>query len=197
MRVSLRFILTGISIATLSHLLGQHLIQAMLPLLKLAITLLDSRITINALGIIKHHGVMLLECQSLLTHPFFIGANYFMIDTPILSSSRIPIDFVLQPLVIFLTLVLAWPAQSKFQHVVRIGLGFPLIVGVMLLDSPMQFIYMLWDSLEKQLQSPGDAQTWLKYWSDFLNGGGLMALSLGIGLFAIAITNSTQRKQEV
>lgn len=197
MRNSLRFIFIGVCMATLSHLLGQHVIQALLPLLKLAISLLDSRITIIALGIIEHHGAMLLQCQSLLTHPFFIGANYFMIDTPILSSSRIPIDFILQPLVIFLTLVLAWPAQSKLEHVVRISLGFPLIVGLMLLDSPMQFIYMLWDSMEKQLQSPGDPQTWLKYWSDFLNGGGLMALSLSIGLFTIAISDSLQRKQGI
>jgi hypothetical protein len=51
--------------------------------------------------------------------------------------------------------------------------------------------------MEKQLQSPGDAHSWLLYWSDFLNGGGLMALSLSIGLFTIAISDSLQRKQGI
>jgi hypothetical protein len=193
--ISLRFVFTGISIATLSHLLGQQIIQVMLPLLTFAITLFDSRITIHALGVINQHGAVVLACQSELTRPFFIGAHLFLIDTPIRSGSSIPVDFVLQPLVIFLTLVLAWPAQRKLDHVVRIGLGLPIILGLMLLDSPMQFIYMLWDSMEKQLQTPGDAHTWLMYWSDFLNGGGLIALSLSISVLAIAITKHMQPKQ--
>jgi len=193
--ISLRFIFTGISIATLSHLLGQQIIQAMLPLLKFAITLFDSRITIHALGVINQHGAVVLACQSEVTRPFFIGAHLFLIDTPLLSGSTIPVDFVLQPLVIFLTLVLAWPAQRKLDHAVRIGLGLPLILVLMLFDSPMQFIYMLWDSMEKQLQTPGDAHTWLMYWSDFLNGGGLIALSLSISVLAIAMTKHMQPKQ--
>jgi hypothetical protein len=193
--ISLRFIFTGISIATLSHLLGQQIIQAMLPLLKFAITLFDSRITIHALGVINQHGAVVLACQSEVTRPFFIGAHLFLIDTPLLSGSTIPVDFVLQPLVIFLTLVLAWPAQRKLDHAVRIGLGLPLILVLMLFDSPMQFIYMLWDSMEKQLQTPGDAHTWLMYWSDFLNGGGLIALSLSISVLAIAVTKHMQPKQ--
>jgi hypothetical protein len=102
---------------------------------------------------------------------------------------------VLQPLVIFLTLVLAWPAQRKLDHAVRIGIGLPLILVLMLFDSPMQFIYMLWDSMEKQLQTPGDGHTWLMYWSDFLNGGGLIALSLSISVLAIAMTKHMQPKQ--
>jgi hypothetical protein len=62
---------------------------------------------------------------------------------------------------------------------------------MMLLDFPLQFIYMLWAQLEKALNATGDAHGFLLYWSDFLNGGGLIMLSLAISVVAIGLVKNS------
>jgi hypothetical protein len=61
----------------------------------------------------------------------------------------------------------------------------------MLLDFPMQFIYMLWADLEKSLNATGDAHGYMLFWSDFVNGGGLIMLSLAISILAIGLSRKS------
>ena len=62
------------------------------------------------------------------------------------------------------------------------------------LDSPMQFNYMLWDNVERTVQTTGKVEFYLRYWSDFLNGGGLIMLSLTISIMTIGISNLLTEK---
>jgi hypothetical protein len=67
----------------------------------------------------------------------------------------------------------------------------------MLLDFPMQFIYMLWANIEKSFNATGDAHGYLLFWSDFLNGGGLIMLSLAISMLAIGLSRyDSSRKRD-
>jgi hypothetical protein len=59
----------------------------------------------------------------------------------------------------------------------------------MLLDMPIQLVNSTWQGIEKTLQLNIASTHWLGLWSDFLNGVGLMALSIACGLFVIALVN--------
>jgi hypothetical protein len=50
---------------------------------------------------------------------------------------------------------------------------------------PMQLDYMVWEGIQKSLNC--SEQGLLLYWSDFLNGGGLIALSLACGVIAVSL----------
>jgi hypothetical protein len=210
---SILFLLLGISLTGLAHWYGRYLMEAMMPLYRFTITLLDSRIDIASLGIIQHQGQQFVQFEGLVNRPFFIGEQYFLNLTSLLSSSRIPLDHALQPLVIFLTLIFAWPANKSASpnahspvkqtriyvvpYFYRICLGAPLILILMLLDFPMQFIYMLWANIEKSFNATGDAHGYLLFWSDFLNGGGLIMLSLAISMLAIGLSRyDSSRKRD-
>ncbi len=196
---SLRFLLIGISLTVLAHWYGRYLIEAMMPLYRFTLHHLDSRIDIASLGIIEHQGQRFVQFEGLVSRPFFINDQYFLNLNALLSSSRIPLDYALQPLVIFFTLVLAWPASESAKpyqaYFYRVSFGAPLILIMMLLDFPLQFIYMLWDNLEKALNARGDAHGLLLYWSDFLNGGGLIMLSLAISVVAIGLSNKVMSRK--
>ena len=196
---SLRFLLIGISLTALAHWYGRYLIEAMMPLYRFTLHHLDSRIDIALLGIIEHQGQQFVQFEGLVSRPFFINDQYFLNLEALLSSSWIPLDYALQPLVIFLTLILAWPASESAKpyqaYFYRVSFGAPLILIMMLLDFPLQFIYMLWDNLEKALNARGDAHGLLLYWSDFLNGGGLIMLSLAISVVAIGLSNKVMSRK--
>ncbi len=196
---SLRFLLIGISLTALAHWYGRYLIEALMPLYRFTMLHLDSRIDIASLSITQLQGQQFVQFEGLVSRPFFIGEQYFVIENTLLSGSRIPLDFALQPLIIFFTLVLAWPVRepaTPYQtYCYRVSIGAPFILTLMLLDFPMQFIYMLWADLEKVLNATGDAHGLLLYWSDFLNGGGLIMLSLAISVVAIALSNKLLSKK--
>jgi len=176
----------------------------MMPLYRFTITHLDSRIDIASLGIVEHQGQQFVQFEGIVSRPFFIGNQYFLNLNALLSGSRIPLDHALQPMVIFLTFIFAWPANKFMRlqthlpakqtliyvtpYLNRIYWGAPLILILMLLDFPMQFIYMLWANLEKSLNATGDAHGYLLFWSDFLNGGGLIMLSIAISMLAIGLS---------
>jgi hypothetical protein len=196
---SLRFLLIGISLTALAHWYGRYLIESIMPLYRFTLHYLDSRIDIASLGIIEHQGQQFVKFEGLVSRPFFIGEQYFLNLDALLSSSRIPLDYALQPLVIFFTLVLAWPTSESAKpyqaYFYRVSFGAPLILILMLLDFPLQFIYMLWAQLEKALNATGDAHGFLLYWSDFLNGGGLIMLSLAISVVAIGLSNKLMSRK--
>lgn len=196
---SLRFLLIGLSLTAVAHWYGRYLIEAMMPLYRFTLHHLDSRIDIASLGIIEHQGQRFVKFEGLVSRPFFINDQYFLNLDALLSSSRIPLDYALQPLVIFFTLILAWPASESAKpyqaYFYRVSFGAPLILIMMLLDFPLQFIYMLWDNLEKALNATGDAHGLLLYWSDFLNGGGLIMLSLAISVVAIGFSNKVMSRK--
>ena len=190
----LRVFLLGITLACLSHWFGRAIIQSMLPLYQWTITQFDSQIEIISLAIVQQHGQQFLQLNTILTQPFFIGMHYFVPQIAIPSSSRIPLDFVLQPLVIFLTLAIGWPASAYRDSLFRLAIGAPLILILMLLDAPLQFNYMLWDSVEGLVQTMGKVEGYLRPWSDFLNGGGLIMLSLTISIMSIGLSKLLTEK---
>jgi hypothetical protein len=177
----------------------------MIPLYRFTIMHLDSRLDISSLSVIEHQGQQFVQFVGLVSRPFFINEQYFLIERALFSRSRIPLDYALQPMVIFLTFIFAWPAGQPssrnarlaakqiriylITYFYRICMGAPLILMLMLFDFPMQFIYMLWADLEKSLNATGEAHGYLLFWSDFLNGGGLIMLSLAISIVAIGLSS--------
>jgi hypothetical protein len=134
-----------------------------------------------------------------------------------LNTAGLAIDNILQPLVIIGTIVMAWPVslakdeddsetpptsetQLKSSHmdiktvlvyVYRLLLAIPLIILIMLVDMPVKLIHSSWLGMAAGLQLGASIHVtniaWLGYWSDFLNGGGLIALSIAAGLLVVGL----------
>ena len=60
----------------------------------------------------------------------------------------------------------------------------------MLLDMPIQLLKIVWENLNRLLNlNISQNLYYFTYWSDFLNGGGLVALSIAAGILIVGLTD--------
>ena len=178
----------------MNYQFGEHLINAIIPLYEWTIKQLDYRFDVVTLNIIKQHGEQFLLLETTLSQPFVNGSEMITPTYPIPSGVSMPLGNVLLPVVLIFTTVLAWPNSLKIhrahEYLTRLIISIPLCLFIMLLDMPTQLLKMVWESLNKLLKLNISANyTEFSYWSDFLNGGGLIALSFAAGILAVGITN--------
>ena len=185
---SIRFLLFGLGFTAISHLYGHLLIQAIFPLYQLITTVLDSHIAVAHINIIQKYDQNFIQVDSVLSRQFFIGGHFFLLESTVPSSFLMAVDLVLQPVIMLYTLILAWPVLVYKEYIVRLALGTLLLLILMALDLPLQIIYQHWVNVEKVLHTTGNAEGFLLFWSNFSNGGGLIAISLTIGMISIGVS---------
>ena len=190
---SIRFLLFGLGFTAISHLYGHLLIQAIFPLYQLITTVLDSHIVVAHINIIQKYDQNFIQVDSVLSRQFFIGGHFFLLESTAPCSFLMAVDLVLQPVIMLYTLILAWPVLVYREYIVRLALGTLLLLILMALDLPLQIIYQHWVNVEKILHTTGNAEGFLLFWSNFSNGGGLIALSLTIGMISIGIAKRLQQ----
>jgi len=183
------FIYLGIFtvLTILTYQLGDTIINAMIPMYQWAIKFLDYRFDATVLSISKIQGENFLKLDVMLSQPFWLGAQQIELNQPIYNSAGMPLGNVLQPLVIIITIISAWPLRQAITFIYRLLVSIPLILLIMMLDMPLQLINSSWQGFEKTLQLNIATTDWFGFCSDFLNGGGLMALSIACGLLAVGL----------
>ena len=190
---SIRFLLFGLSFTAITHLYGHLLIQAIFPLYQSITTVLDSHIAVAHINIIQKYDQNFIRVESLLSRQFFIGEHFFLLESTAPSSFLMAVDLVLQPVIMLYTLILAWPVLVYQEYIVRLALGTLLLLILMALDLPIQIICQHWVNVEKILHTTGNAEGFLLFWSNFSNGGGLIALTLTVGMISIGMAKRLQQ----
>ena len=190
----LRFVAISITLLLLNYHFGEHLIRAIIPLYQWLIKQLDYRFDTVVLSIINQHGEQFLLLQTSLSQPFIHGAEIVTPSVAIPAGATMPLGNVLLPVVVVLTTVLALPVAtaslSMRSYMTRLLLAIPLCLLIMLTDTPTQLLKMVWESLNKQMQINFSHQLpYFTYWCDFLNGGGLIALSIAVGVLVVGLIN--------
>jgi hypothetical protein len=189
------FISIGTALLILTYQLGDTIINAMIPMYQWAIKFLDYRFDVTMLSISKNQGENFLQLDVVLSQPFWLGAQQIAPSQPLYNSAGMPLGYALQPSVIILTMILAWPTQQAITFIYRLLISIPLILLIMLLDMPIQLINSIWQGFQKMLQLDIATTKWFGFWSDFLNGGGLIALSIACGLMAIGLAQWRPRHE--
>lgn len=194
----LRFIVISLLLLVATYQLGEHLINAIIPLYEWMVKQFDYRFDTIIFTIITQHGEQFLLLQTTLSQSIIVGTEIIEPNSPILSAVTMPLGNVLLPVVLVFTTVLAWSIKLNHHdyalvvriYITRTLLAVPLCLFIMLLDMPTQLLKMTWETLNKLLNlSISSDLPYFTYWSDFLNGGGLMALSIAAGILVIGLTD--------
>lgn len=188
-KIGTRLLLLGLALTAISHMYSNLLIEAIFPLYQSITTLFDSQIEVTHIGIIQKHNQNFIRVDSILSSQFFIGEHFYFLESTVPCVFLVALDLVLQPAVILYTLILAYPVSTYKDYIVRITFGSLVFIILLAADLPLQIIYQNWVSVEKILKTSGNADGFLSFWSNFSNGGGLVALSLTIGMISIGIAN--------
>jgi hypothetical protein len=192
--IILSYIVTGLVLLFVSYQWGIHLIKLLIPLYEWTIKQLDYRFDTVTFSIIKQHGEQFLLLQTTYSMPIYAGNETLVPNTPIPSGATMPLGNVLLPFILVFTTVFAWPItdhQSKtMKYTLRVLLALPICLLLMLLDMPIQLLKIVWENLNRLLNlNISQNLYYFTYWSDFLNGGGLVALSIAAGILIVGLTD--------
>jgi len=190
----LRFIVIGLVLLFVSYQWGNHLIKLLIPIYEWTIKQLDYRFDTMTFSIIKQHGEQFLLLQTTYSMPIHAGNETLVPNAPIPSGATMPLGNVLLPFILVFTTVFSWPItdhQSKAtKYTLRVLLALPICLVLMLLDMPTQLLKIVWENLNRLLNlNISQNLYYFTYWSDFLNGGGLVALSIAAGILIVGLTD--------
>jgi hypothetical protein len=195
MRFLLRIILVSMVVLPIIVYFERTIMQWFIPLLQWEIMHLEDSFHILFFGLMDIQGAISVQLDVMFNHDIVINQASQAVASNLLGSASLLTQNVLHPLMIVSIAILAWPAGKWVIYCIRICVGLPLVLLVMMLDSPIQLLAAILTNFSKQIDSPWVSATWLIYWSDFLNGGGLFALSLVASLITISIATKLERQQ--
>jgi hypothetical protein len=188
----IRFILIGVTMVLVTHAYGADLIRLLIPLYEWMVKQFEYRLSTVEFSILKQHGEQFLVLQTTLSRPIFTGTNMIVPNAPIPSVASMPLGHVMFPVIVIFTTVLAWPVPKRdskmYIFIMRILLALPICVLVMLADVPMQMLKLIWESLNTTLGlNISSDLPYFASWSDFLNGGGLIAISITAAILILGV----------
>lgn len=178
----------------LTYRFSEPILVGLIPMYQCVLQWLDARLVVEQFAVVRHHGENFLFIKAVVSAPFFIGADYIVPDRPLQNMVNMPAGNVLLPLVALPSLLLVWPVRIWQEAAIRGLVCVPAVLVLLLLDIPVQFCFLLWDGIVKALHGTLVMYSPLAVWSDFLNAGGLIALSFFAAMTVIAFSRSVSEQ---
>lgn len=176
-----RVVLATLLVLGAAHLYARGAVKLMLPVLSPALAWVADDFKIVRFELIEERKNASLGALAVLERSLFLGGQAIVPDGTQVMMVGTTVGTILQPLLVALVLVLAWPARLG-EMALRLAIVGALLGVVLLVDTPFSLAAWLWDAQIK-LYEPGRASP-LVWWNTFLNGGGRLAL----GLIAAALS---------
>lgn len=168
-------------------------VGVLLPGLSKALAWVADDFEIISVEFVTERNSLNIAALARLAHVVVLGGRAIVPDGQALLIAATTVGTVLQPLLVALVLVLAWPARLP-EMALRLLMAAVLLALVLLIDTPFSLAAGLWDAQLRQY-APGHASP-LVWWHIFLSGGGRLALGLVAGAVAIALARRGMRSSQ-
>jgi hypothetical protein len=138
---------------------------------------------------VSHLGVLRLDVVfQAPQHQFFaevaVGKlmvlNGQVLNTGSVLRASVPVYIGLVPLLIILTIALAWKGLPWRGRLLRLAISLPIILVLQIVDAPV----VLAIAIQESVGAAGVAVSPLVAWIRFMDGGGRYALAIGAALLA-------------
>ena len=192
LNIAARFTLAIALLLTLNQFYGKAVTEAMLPLLRWEIAQLDDTYRILDLSLDREGRDTVVRLDVGLEKAIIIGGQALMPDPRALANVSTLAGHVMQPVLLCLAVILAWPARRAIEYPVRALVAFGGIALVILVDVPFVLWGELWN-LHVSVYEP-DRFSPLLIWKNFLQGGGRFVLGLGVGVVAVVAGKADMHK---
>lgn len=105
---------------------------------------------------------------------------------------------ILVPIVILLSLILAWPYQSIKQYITALVIGLILAQLILLTTAPFQLLGIFENQLIDIAAKAGDNYhfSYWHYWQMFCDGGAVWMMSVLAAILVIAVAKSVSGKEQ-
>lgn len=168
-----------------SHWYAREAVTRLMPALSWGLTTVADDFKVLSVELMADRGQASIGAVVRLERSLFLGGQVVVPDAASTMVVGAAIGNVLQPMLVALVLMLAWPA-SWFEMALRLLVGTGLQAGVLLLNVPCSMAAWLW--LVQLKQYAPDTVSPLVWWNTFLNGGGRLVLGMACAALAIALS---------
>lgn len=179
-----RLLLSAALVLAAVHAGSREAARLLLPLLHGALVVVADDFEIRRFELVDERANASIGALAVLRRSLFLGGQAIVPDGNQAMVVGTTIGTVLQPVMVLLMLVLAWPA-GRAELALRLLVAAALTLPLLLLDTPLSLAAWLWDAQIKAYE-PGRASL-LVDWNVFLNGGGRLALGLIAAALSIAL----------
>lgn len=174
--LALRLLLATLLVLALAKGIGHEAAQAQLPLIGHTLAWLDDHYRTLALNLGSEGADSVVRLRVTLARPLVVGSHVVLPDARGWGEVTTPVGKLLQPLLILLGLLLAWPVRRWPEWPLRLLLAAPIAQLLVLLDTPFVLWACLWD-LHARVYEPGRFSPLLA-WARLLDGGGRLLLGM-------------------
>lgn len=179
-----RVLLATLVVLLASHWLAREVVTRLMPVLSWGLATLADDFTVLSFGLMTDRGQASIGAVVRLERSLVFGSQVVVPDGVSTMVVGAAIGNVLQPLLVALVWMLAWPG-GWFEMALRLLLGTGLQAGVLLLNVPCSIAAWLW--LVQLKRYAPDTVSPLVWWNVFLQGGGRLVLGLLCAALAIAL----------
>jgi hypothetical protein len=176
---ALRLVLIAAILLTLGRVFATSVVTPMLPAMAWVIEAVDDRFRVEQMRIADRKADTFIELKATPVRIFMLGNKVLMPDAKLFFEPAILVGSVLQPVILFLAIILAWPGARPRALGLRLLLAVPVIALLLITNVPLGFVGVMLDFRE---HFPDIPVAPLVYWNDFLQTGGPLALAIAAGI---------------
>ena len=180
---AIRFVFITATLLTLGRVYGTALVTPMLPVFAWEIETVDDRLRVDRIRIVDRNVDTFIELKATPIRMLILGNRMLMPDAKLFFEPRTLVGSALQPVILLLSIILAWPTARLRVLSVRLLLAVPMIVLLLLTNVPLGFVGVMLDFRQNYPDIP---VAHLVYWNDFLQTGGALALAITAGVLVVS-----------
>lgn len=180
---AIRLVILVAILLTLGRVYGTTIVTPLLPALSWVIEAVDDRLRVDHAFIVNRSADIVIQLNVTPIRMLFLGDRMLMPDTKLHFDPSTLLGSALQPLILLLAIILAWPVNRLWALPARLLLAVPMMALLLVVNVPLGFVGVMQDFRE---YLPAAPVTPLVYWNDFLQTGGPLALAIAAGILVVS-----------
>jgi hypothetical protein len=180
----LRFVSAAVVMTCVASVYQDRIVNSLLPLFRTWLDFIDDTYRTVDLSVVTARGESVVRRLVTAGHIHIVAGAMVYPDSSRLLSSEAATGIVLQPLILAIALLIAWPWQRARELALRFAAAALLMPAVMLLDVPMMLYGFAWFDEIKELDP--NRFSLVVTWADAMNAGGRFALTVAAVVLSVA-----------
>jgi hypothetical protein len=187
----LRLVVIAAILLTLGRVYGDALVSPILPAFAWVIERADSHFRVDSMTVIEVRSNTVIQLKATPVRILTFGENVVMPNENLQFSPTTLVGSVWQPIIVFLAVLLAWPAPVARVMAIRLLLALPALAVLLATNVPLGFIGVM---LDFRAFLPMVAPNPWVYWNDFLQTGGPLVMAIAASLIVVSGADQACRR---
>lgn len=142
-----RLVVVTTTLLSLGEIFGASLVSPILPTIAWEIETIDDSFRVDDINVVSKKNNTVIQLKASQIRPMIIGAHILQPKPDRFFEPNVLVGSVLQPIIVFLTILLSWQAKSYLVILLRLLLGVPVAAFLVATNTPLAFVGAMWDHI--------------------------------------------------